>query len=415
MRTRSFGAPVRTAFICLIGLAGHHETACAQSSVTLYSILDNGFTYTNNAGGHQSIMQQDGNNTGASGSRFGLRGSEDLGGGLSALFLLEDGFTLPNGGFQQGGLLFGRQAYVGVGSPYGTVTLGRQYDSLADYLQPLSAASQWGGYMTGHADEVDNIVDTNRVNNSVKYASHTYAGFRFGGVYSVGGVAGHPTQNQVWSAGVGYANGPFSAAAAYLDAKEPNFGFFGANGNALAPNSVGANGLQNNNNIGATRPAYSGFASAGSEQIAAAGGAYTFGAATAGLIYSNVRFDHLGAVSVSGTPAFAGGPSATFNSIEVNFKYYITPSLLAGIAYNWAKSNSLQTAQGNELGATYNQVEAGVDYFLSKRTDLYCVSVLQHASGTDSTGSSAHASINGLTPSSTDKQIAVRVALRTRF
>lgn len=87
--------------ICLLlgatsGLAFHSE-AFAQSSVTLYGILDNGLTYTNNAAGHSSIVQQDGNNTGATGSRFGLRGSESLGGGLTGLFLLENGYTLPNG------------------------------------------------------------------------------------------------------------------------------------------------------------------------------------------------------------------------------------------------------------------------------------------------------------------------------
>src|SRR5262249_33128182 len=244
---------------------------------TLYGILDNGFTYTNNAGGHSSIVQQDGNNTGAQGSRFGLRGNEQLGNGLSGIFVLENGYTVPNGALQQGGLLFGRQAYVGLDSRIGTLTLGRQYDSLSDYLQPLSAAAQWGGYMTGHADEVDNIVDTNRLNNSLKFNTQRYAGFRFGGIYSFGGVPGDVTRNQTFALGADYANGPLVIAAAYLNAKDPNFGFFGGNGNALTPTSVTATGAPNTNNIGSMRPAYSGFASAGSEQITAVGTAYTFG------------------------------------------------------------------------------------------------------------------------------------------
>jgi predicted porin len=412
---RAAGTLLGTFLGGMAGTLACQGNAHAQSSVTLYGILDNGFTYTNNANGHSSIVEQDGNNTGASGSRFGLRGREDLGGGLAAIFLLENGYTLPNGGLQQGGLLFGRQAYVGLSGDFGMVTLGRQYDSLADYMQPLSAAAQWGGYMMGHADEVDNIVDTNRVNNSIKFSSQKYAGLKFGGVYSLGGVAGDVTRNQVLSLGASYTNGPVSLAAAYLTAKDPNFGFFGANGNALAPGSVTATGAPNTNNIGSSRPAYSGFASAGNEQIIAAGGAYAFSAASVGVIYSNVRFGDLGALAVSGTPTFDAGSTAVFNSVEINFKYQMTSALLWGIAYNWAKGSSVETANGIGIGATYNQFETGLDYFLSKRTDVYFVGVFQHASGTDSTGMTAHASIDGLTPSSNDKQVGLRVALRTRF
>nr|WP_233833342.1 porin [Paraburkholderia sp. ZP32-5] len=392
-----------------------HGAAFAQGSVTLYGILDNGITYTNNAGGHSTIMQQDGNNTGANGSRFGLRGTESLGGGLSSLFVLENGYTLPNGGLQQGGLLFGRQAYVGLSNSVGTLTLGRQYDSLADYVQPLSAAAQWGGYMMGHADEVDNIVDTNRLNNAIKFNTQRFGGVRFGGVYSLGGVAGDVTRNQVFALGADYANGPLALATAYLNARDPNYGFFGGNGNALTPSSVTSSGAPNTNNIGSTRPAFSGFASAGTEQIAAAAGAYAFGAARVGLIYSNVRFSNLGALAVSGTPTFSPGSSTSFNSVELNFKYQLTTSVLLGAAYNWVKGGSVTTASGKELGATYNQIAAGADYFFSKRTDVYAVGVYQHASGTDSTGQQAHASIDGLTPSSTSNQLALRVALRTRF
>jgi predicted porin len=391
------------------------DVARAQSAVTLYGILDDGFTYTNSAAGHSSIVEQDGNNTGATGSRLGLRGVEQLGGGLSAIFLLENGYTLPNGGLQQGGLLFGRQAYAGLNSPFGTLTFGRQYDSLTDYLQPLSAAAQWGGYMVGHADEVDNIVDTNRLNNSIKFNTQRYDGFRIGGIYSLGGVAGDVTRNQTLAFGADYASGPIVVAAAYLTAKDPNYGFFGGNGNALTPTSVTTAGAPNTNNIGSTRPAFSGFASAGNEQIAAIGTAYTFGAARAGVTYSNVRFQNLGALAVSGTPAFSPGSSAGFNSIELNFKYQLTPSLLLGAAYNLVKGTSVKTADGTDIGATYNQFESGIDYTLTRRTDIYFEGVYQHASGTDSTGSVAHASIDGLTPSSTDNQVGLRIALRTRF
>lgn len=211
---------------------------------------------------------------------------------------------------------------MGISSGFGTLTLGRQYDSLADYLQPLSAAAQWGGYMTGHADEVDNIVDTNRLNNSIKFNTQRFAGLRFGGIYSLGGVAGDVTRNQVFAIGADYSGGPLVLAAAYLSAKDPNYGFFGGNGNALTPNSVTSTGAPNTNNIGSMRPAYSGFASAGNEQVVAAGGAYAFGAARVGLIYSNVRFGNLGALAVSGTPQFSLGSSTSFCGCRIRMPNY---------------------------------------------------------------------------------------------
>src|SRR6202000_920733 len=125
----------------LIAVAAH-----AQSSVTLYGLLDAGLAYkSNDAVGKGATWRASSN--AMSGSRFGLRGTEDLGGGLKAIFTLEGGFDVNNGKLGQGGLMFGRQAYVGLWSQFGTVTLGRQYDSVVDYVGPLEAGDQWGGYI----------------------------------------------------------------------------------------------------------------------------------------------------------------------------------------------------------------------------------------------------------------------------
>ena len=103
----------------------------AQSSVTLYGIIDEGVNYNSNANGNRLYNLSSGV---FQGSRWGLRGKEDLGGGLGAIFVLENGFDVNTGRLGQGGLLFGRQAYVGISSPYGTVTFGRQYDSVVTTL-----------------------------------------------------------------------------------------------------------------------------------------------------------------------------------------------------------------------------------------------------------------------------------------
>ncbi len=82
----------------------------------------------------------------AQGSRWGLKGTEDLGGGLKALFQLENGFNASNGKAAQGGLMFGRQAYVGLSdNQWGSVTLGRQYDSVIDYLARRLSPEIGGG------------------------------------------------------------------------------------------------------------------------------------------------------------------------------------------------------------------------------------------------------------------------------
>ena len=102
---------IRIALAVSVALAA--TAAHAQTSVTLYGLIDAGITYTNNVGGSSRVALASGN---ISGSRFGLRGTEDLGGGLKALFVLENGFNVNNGTLGQGGRMFGRQAYVGLSS-----------------------------------------------------------------------------------------------------------------------------------------------------------------------------------------------------------------------------------------------------------------------------------------------------------
>ena len=173
--------------------------AHAQSSVTLYGIVDVGLSYVNNAqtgrssaglrGAPQTALT-DAHATGMSGSRWGLRGTEDLGGGLKALFVLENGFMVNNGTLAQGGTEFGRQAYVGLSSAAaGTVTAGRQYDPLVDAIQQFSAP-YWAGYMSSHIGDVDNLANTSRINNAVKYTTPSFHGIRAGAMCSFGGVAG---------------------------------------------------------------------------------------------------------------------------------------------------------------------------------------------------------------------------------
>ena len=144
-------------------------------------------------------------------------------------------------------------------------------------------------------------------------------------------------------------------------------------------------------------------------EITAAGVGLTLGALNTNVAYSNTRFDNLGSSAGPNPLHYAG--TATFNNVEVNLQYQITPSLLSGIAYDYTRNGGA----GGREGADYHLFSAGLDWFLSKRTDLYTIAVYEKASGIDSSGSQAVAQITGLTPSSTDRQFALRVGIRHKF
>ncbi|BEU28478.1 porin [Paraburkholderia sp. 22B1P] len=372
-------------------------TAHAQSSVTIYGIIDEGFDFTSNttksspAGGRQWQLDS---NFGLNGSRWGFNGSENLGSGLKAVFRLENGFNLNTGALAQGGAEFGRQAYVGLSSDkFGTVLLGRQYDSIVDYLGAIEARDQWGGSHAAHPGDLDNFNNNRRTNNAVKYTSPNFGGVTFSGMYSLGGVPGDFTGNQVYSVGTGYSYGPVSVAAAYLNAKTPRVSFFGNNPNET-PTS---NGLTSN-------PIYSGYNTAGSYSVIGVGASYTIGSATLTSTYSNVAFSNISALA---------NASAIFNTADISLRYRVNPALLVGVAYSYTHGSHVNATVG---GATYNQVDLGATYSLSKRTDLYAVAAYQHASGHDSTGHESVASIAVTTAaSSNENQFVGRVGIRHRF
>lgn len=389
----------------------------AQSSVTLYGIVSANITYSNDVqtaakgpggqpvGAHQ-IAQMDGGATGMLASRWGLSGVEDLGGGMRALFKIENGFSINNGTASQGGDEFGRQAWVGLSAPAGTVSLGRQSDSTVDLVSPLTYCFNWG-YFNAHPDDYDNVCYTKRINNSIKYASPKISGFQFVGIYSFGGIAGNFTQNQLWSAGVGYSSGSFSIAASYVNARNPNISLYGTNANATTTgNNMGSAG---SSTAPQSNPVFAGFASASTTGIFATAASYAAGPLNFGLAYSNTQFKNIGSVASLNPYGYSG--TAAFNNYEASVRYQMTPMLRFGFAFDYTQRSSL----GSLAGAHYQQFNLGVDYFLSKSTDVYAGAAYQRASGTDSLGQPAVASITGLSPSASNRQAAAVAGLKHTF
>jgi predicted porin len=357
--------------------------------------------------GGAQVAQLDSGSSGLASSRWGLTGAEDLGGGLKAIFKIENGFSVNNGTLGQGGTEFGRQAWVGLTeNRYGTVTLGRQGDTSVEFVSPLLYAWYWDN-LAIHPADYDNLNFTHRINNSIKYLSDSYNGFRFGALYSLGGVAGNVTQNQFWSTGASYTGGAFSFAASIINARNPNNSLYGTNANASATgNNLGSAGSAT---TAESNPAIAGFASAHTQQTISVATTYTAGSVIVGANYSNTQFRGLGSTVALNTLGYGG--STTLSTVGVNLRYQVTPFLRFGTSFDFTDGGSV----GDKSSAKYEQLNLGAAYSLSKATELYLTGAFQHASGTDSLGRPAVAQIGYLSPSATNKQVAVSAGIKHLF
>ncbi|MGF6917061.1 porin [Paraburkholderia sp. 40] len=188
-------------------------------SVTLYGIMDTGIEYLTNADLKGNSVVRMPINTGTYTSRWGLKGDEGLGNGYKVVFTLENGFTVGNGTIGQGGREFGRQAYVGLSSRYGTLTFGRQWTMT---LNALADTELMGPNIYGLA-AFDAYLPNARADNSISYKG-SFSGLSIGATYSfgrdaVGGCAGQapgsPSSCRDWSAYAEYAWKSFGVAAGY--------------------------------------------------------------------------------------------------------------------------------------------------------------------------------------------------------
>ncbi len=155
--------------------------ALAQSSVTIYGVVDTGIEVVSNVGANGGRVVRLPSLTGTLPSRIGFRGTEDLGDGLRANFTLETGFAPDSGTLNQAGRAFGRQAFVGLSGPWGAVTFGRQYTMT---FWALGGLDQMGPNVHSYGD-MDGYLANARVDNSIAYRG-TFSGFTVGGTYSLG-------------------------------------------------------------------------------------------------------------------------------------------------------------------------------------------------------------------------------------
>ena len=326
--------------------------AHAADSVQLYGILDMGVQRVDNGTNSQTGLAD---GMGAT-SRIGVKGNEDLGGGLKAIFQAEFGFSPAAGGASQNSGLTGRDTYVGLNGGFGTVLAGR-ISSLTDgvvlgynafgaaNLGAINVLGNWGvsdSLISNSSNNWNANDPLSRNNTTLAYVSPDFAGFTAGAAYVfANGTYGASSNNKTGAAYnlmAKYANGPLSVAGAYMDANTPQ-----------------------------GKDAFKHFVLGGSYDL---GVVKLFGEYVQNKMYLNNI--GLGNLTTSPTPStgFQNGLAANANgtkytSWSLGASAPIGPGSLM-VSYGQAKWNDISASKAQQFSLGYN-------YALSKRTGLYAV------------------------------------------
>jgi predicted porin len=199
---------MKKSLLALAVLGAFAGAASAQTNVTIYGIVDMGLARTDN--GSTTTTSLDSGKQ--SGSRIGFKGVEDLGGGLSAVFNLENGFNADTGAQADAARLFNRQAWVGLAGGFGTVKAGRQFTPV---YANLGTFDPFADGLAGDSARIFNTeYEGSRFDNDLTY--HFEAnGFRGELQYAFGEVAGNSSAKRALGGFAGYKNGPIDAVVTY--------------------------------------------------------------------------------------------------------------------------------------------------------------------------------------------------------
>ncbi|AXV84410.1 porin [Ralstonia solanacearum] len=339
--------------------------ASAQS-VTLYGVVDTGVEYVNHIGTAGSSVVRMPNLSGTVPSRWGLRGTEDLGGGTKALFTLESGFAPDTGTSNQGGRLFGRQAWVGLSnSSWGQLSFGRQYTMLfwatldTDLLGPNAYGSS----------SLDNYLPNTRADNAIAYKGK-FGGLTVGATYSFGrdtvnagpspsgtNCAGeNPADSRAcreWSAMLMYETSGWGVSAAYDSLRGGPGAFAGLTSSSLKDDRLALGGYA----------LFSG-AKVGLGWIARRNEALS--ASRSNLFYAGVAYDLTPALTLTGEAFYLkyrnSADKAWLGAVRASYALSKRSSVYATVGYienggnlalsvSSAATGASPAAGGNQLGA----------------------------------------------------------------
>jgi GBP family porin len=339
-------------------------------------------------------------NGGISPTRWGIKGAEDLGGGLKAVFTLESGFNLPSGAVSSGaaaasannpnvnqvfaatsinGQLFDRQAWAGLSdAKLGQLTFGRVYSPAFDIVvgydpvqaaqlfSPLGFSGTWGGSL-GSTEDLRN-------DNTMRY-SNKIGDVNFGGMYKFGNQSGNNSAMSGWEVNAGYEASRFGIQGAYGAFKDVfNAGYISSTSpSQFAGMPVGSIAVSEFNTQGYMVAAKykitdAGTVKAGYQHFTRSAPSDVFTVATAPAYYGY----QVGKVS-------ALTESRDFYTYWVGGDYYFTPSFNVGIGYYDLGYQA--SASGAQKDGDIRFYSLLADYSFSKRTDVYLGLMIQNSSG----------------------------------
>lgn len=327
--------------------------AFAQSSVTLYGILDTALRYQTNAGpdGKDVMGMAVGPITG---SRWGLKGSEDLGSGWSAVFHVENGFVVGNGQLAVQDTLFNRMAYVGLSSDkWGTLTFGNNqaplFDVMGNVFDPMLVPNYWQDAWIWNG--VGSLLF---VHNSVKY-NVTVNGLNIDAIYGFGNNVGSVGQGSTYAVQATYTYGPANIDVGFQQSDRPS----------IVGNSPPSGAKFNMLNVSGM------YEISRNLQL------------LAGWIHSQ---DQTGMtdrnMQQAGAPKLPGySPNRIDDMFYVGARWKPTSPLLVTVAGYYGRARNAQRLDGT-LGSGVNYSATMLaEYSFSKRTEVYCTADFARGSG----------------------------------
>lgn len=328
---------MKKSLLALAVLGAFAGAASAQSSVTIYGVVDTGFAHIDrgdNAAGQS--LSRNGIESGLNAaSRIGFKGIEDLGNGLKAEFVLEEGINTDTGLDANGNAGFNRLAFVGLNGGFGKVRLGRQENQLKEMLTQIDTFSAAG--MANAHDFIGGYDGLpQRQNNMVTWQSQNYGGFSGSLGYIFGEANDDNSANSGWGARLGYGNGPLNVQFAYQKQNET----------ALDANNV---------------PVVGGLDA--DTKTALLGATYDFGAFKLHGLYGEKKYD-AGLVDVNDVKVRTGliGATVPFGASAIRAEYIKNDN------------RDIDDADSDVFALSYT-------YAMSKRTTLYATYV--HVSNDD--------------------------------
>jgi outer membrane protein OmpU len=359
-----------TLLLCFAATSQPAIAQNTQSGFAVYGLVDASVKYVDDFGGKRRIAQDSGDQQGP---RLGFRGAEDLGEGLRAVFVLESGVSFDTGAFAQGGLAFGRQAYVGLVSAWGALTLGRQYDFMVE-LGAFHGVQQGTGTLDWNVGDNDRV-SGQRLDNSVKYVVQR-GGFSAGVLYSAGESAPLAKKPSGASYLARYSRDGWSVAAAATSVHDAPVAPFASLG---LPSFLG---------VPVASPAgAASVVTVDRVQSAGVGAGHTEGPWSLLGLYTRTRYED-------------EGRSQSMQNRNLAVRYAPAGRLVFAAS-----------AADSRLGAaSWKRIALAADYVVSPRTDLYVYAVGERAGG-----AGVHAVLFTALAASGDAQRALVAGIRHKF